>query len=88
MRKITNSMRLLKNNYNINEIVLCKYQDGFYYKAKIIKKYNNSYYIKWLDGSVNDRIKYFKNIKRIPKKYKPTAGIEYLLLASLLLEGS
>lgn len=88
MRKLTSSMKLIKYNYEINEIVLCKYLDGFYYKAKIIRKYNNSYYIKWDDGSKDDRIKYFKNIKKIPSNNDNNAGVEYILLASLLLEGT
>jgi hypothetical protein len=76
---------LLKNNMNI----LAKYKDGYYYKAKIVKIYNKySCYIKWDDNTTIDRLKSFNDIIIIPKNEENKAGIDYILLSSLLLEGT
>lgn len=69
--------------------ILAKYKDGFWYEAKIINVYSygkkpKSYYLEWLDGSKDDRVKNYKNIKVIPENTEQDAGIDYILLASLL----
>jgi hypothetical protein len=76
---------LLKNKMNI----LAKYKDGYYYKAKILKIYSKyTCYIKWEDNTSNDRLKNIKDIIVIPKEKYTNAGIDNILLSSLLLEGT
>jgi len=76
---------LLKNKMNI----LAKYKDGYYYKAKILKIYSKyTCYIKWEDNTSNDRLKSIKDIIVIPEEKYTNAGIDYILLSSLLLEGT
>lgn len=70
-----------------NKIVLAKYKDGHWYAARIIKLYKYKdvvYYLEWLDGSKDDRVKHKNSIKHIPNNTEYDAGIDYLLLASLL----
>ena len=69
--------------------ILAKHTDGYYYKAKILKYYSKySCYIAWDDNTTKDRIKSIKNIIKIPKKTQKNSGINYLLISSLLLEGT
>lgn len=76
---------LLKNKMNI----LAKYKDGYYYKAKIVKIYTKyTCYIKWEDNTGNDRLKSVKDIIVIPEEKYTNVGIDYILLSSLLLEGT
>lgn len=68
--------------------ILAKYKDGYYYKAKILKIYSKyTCYIKWEDNTSNDRLKNIKDIIVIPKEKYTNAGIDNILLSSLLLEG-
>ena len=69
--------------------ILAKYKDGYYYKAKILKIYSKyTCYIKWEDNTSNDRLKNIKDIIVIPKEKYTNAGIDNILLSSLLLEGT
>ena len=69
--------------------ILAKYKDGYYYKATIIRKYSKYiYYIKWDDKCSNDRLKSKKNIIFFPKNNNKYKWIDYILLSSLLLEGT
>ena len=76
---------LLKNKMNI----LAKYKDGYYYKAKIVKIYSKyTCYIKWDDNTSIDRLKSLNDIMIIPNNEENKVGIDYILMASLLLEGT
>jgi hypothetical protein len=71
---------------NYNKLILCKYTDGNYYEARIIKVYRNKQiYIKWKDNSCNDRIKSFKNIIYLPKKNTQKYGIQLLLKVASII---
>ena len=68
--------------------ILVKYKDGYYYKAKIVKIYSKyTCYIKWEDNTSNDHLKSIKDIIVIPEEKYTNAGIDNILLSSLLLEG-
>jgi len=68
--------------------ILAKYKDGYYYKAKIVKIYSKyTCYIKWEDNTSIDRLKSVKDIIVIPEEKYTNAGIDNILLSSLLLEG-
>lgn len=77
-------------HYNLSKKkILAKYKDGYWYEAYILNTYyynkkNPTYYLEWLDGTKNDRIKSYHNIKIIPNNKEYNSGIEYILLASLL----
>lgn len=81
-------MMYIFNILIMSELILARYKDGYWYKAKYIKKYRTgNVYIKWCDGSKDDRLKSMRQIKKIPSKNSRYAGIEFILLNSLLLEG-
>lgn len=72
----------------MSKLILARYKDGYWYKAKYLKKYRNSkVYVEWCDGTKDNRLKSIKQIKEIPCKYSANAGIDFILLNSLLLEG-
>lgn len=70
--------------------IIAKYKDGHWYEAKVVNVYhynknkNTTYYLEWLDGTKNDRIKTDNKVQFIPKNTEYGVGIDYILLASLL----
>lgn len=82
-------MKQKKLSKNGKNKVLAKYKDGNWYEAYIINIYRYhkktaTFYLEWLDGTKNDRIKTYDKIKIIPNNEEYGAGIDYILLASLL----